>query len=483
LWIGLHIFFGSSAAAGWGVLLIPLAVVLWAPIFRHWQRLLGGVLLFLSSWFSASPYFEKNEWPPCGHEGVLYFSISQVKASQTPFGQVLSYQGQVRGFLTQDSKRPVLAKIPCQILMKESSRRPPANCDYLLKGRLQKTRKGSYVFKPDRAFSWQPIDGTYSLAEWRLQFKRRVARFIQRHFGKTPCSVLFTSLATGDIEERNLAIEFSRLGLSHILAISGFHFSLFASFALFSLSLFLSTRKAQILVLIFMGAYLFFLGPCASAMRACCAISLALTGKISCLRSSGLNALGAGLAIILLIDPPLCQNLGFQLSFLCTAALLLLYAPCEKLLSVLFIKRTPATVKTMSLLDQHGALASALLRKTLALVTSVHIVTLPVCLFYFSTFPLLGSMLYNLFFPFLISISLLLLLLGCAIVIIVPPLGHLINDLNSSFTNFLLHSVTHAPPAIKGTLSCSSISPLLISIYLSALLLFSIFWQSKRPRE
>jgi competence protein ComEC len=461
------------------MIMLPLAAVLWLPymLSRSWQRLLSGVLLIGCSWFGACAHFEHSELPEKGIEGALYFSISQVKPSQTPFGQVLSYQGKASGFLSSEKKR--LAKVPVQILMKESKTRPLADCDYLIHGRLYKSRKGTFVFKPSRHVSWQPVANTHSFAEWRLQFKRKIGNYIKEQFGKAPCSTLFTSLATGDIDDRTLAIEFSRLGLSHILAISGFHFALFASFIVFCLGLFLPFRATQIASLSLVAAYLFFLGPCPSAMRAWCAISIALTGRISGLRSSGMNALGAGLAIILIYDPALCKNLGFQLSFLCTAALLLLFQPCEKLLMLFFPARKTSAVKTMSLLDQHGTLLAALVRKSLALTLAVHIATLPVCLFYFSSFPLVGSLLYNLFFPFLLSLSLFLLLTGVAISPLLPFLGRFIHNLNQDFTDFLLDTVTHAPPAVKAAVSVGPIHPFFVVAWLSLLLIFSIFWSNQ----
>lgn len=475
-WIGLHIFLGTGAAAGHAWFFLPLAAALWIPLIRNWQRLLSAAFLFSFSWYGAAPCFQQIPLPDKGLPGACYFSISQVKQSQTPFGPALCYQGKGCHFLSLDQQS--LKNIPCQILMKDSSKRPRAICDYIIHGRLLKSRKGNYVFKPDRDSPWQQVPNTNCWAETRLQFKRKVGEFIKARYGKSPCSALFVSLATGDVDERSLAIEFSRLGLSHILAISGFHFALFAAFTVFFFGLFLPFRATQLATLLVVGAYLVFLGPCPSAMRACCAIALALSAKFSGLRSSGINALGAGLAFLLLYDSSIYLNLGFQLSFLCTAALLLLFKPCEQLLESLFPHRSTATVKTMPLLDQHGALLAALLRKSLALTLAVHIVTLPVCLFYFSSFPLLGSLLYNLFFPFLLSFSLFLLLLS---LIPIPILSPLLTTLNLHFTNFLLNSVAYAPPALKSSLSLGPIHPLIPSLYLPTVLLFSILLHSGSP--
>lgn len=471
-WIGLHLLLGSGCAAGWGFGILPLAFVLWLPAFlnRSWLRLLGGILLFVCSWLHASFSFLSPQCPDKGLNGLWYFSIAQVKTMQTPFGPTLNYQGHLSGYLTE--KKEHIYNLPCQIQVKESVKRPLANSDYLIRGRLCKTRKGQYILKPAAKQVWQAVSGTHSFAEWRLQGKHKVGRYLKTHFGTTSCASLFTSLATGDIDERSLAIEFNRLGLSHILAISGFHFSLFSFFILVFLRLFFPFKITHWTALFLMSAYLFFLGPAPSAIRACCAISLALLGKISCLRSNGMNALGAGLTLLLLWNPIFCQNLGFQLSFLCTAALLLLYEPCENLLAHYFIKRSAQDVKLMSITQQHGALFATILRKALALTLAVHIVTLPVCLFYFGTFPLLGSLLYNLFFPFLLSISVLLLLSGSIVGFILPSLGQIIHSVNSSFTHALLTSVHHAPSFSKGLISFGSISPIFIALWLAGVLTF-----------
>lgn len=75
------------------------------------------------------------------------------------------------------------------------------------------------------------------------------------------------------------------------------------------------------------------------------------------------------------------------------------------------------------------------MRQGLALGFAVNLVTLPMMFYHFHRFPFLG-LLYNLFFPAMVSISMFLLLF--------PPFV----GLNQLFTKFMLNLTYNMPPAL-----------------------------------
>jgi competence protein ComEC len=116
------------------------------------------------------------------------------------------------------------------------------------------------------------------------------------------------------------------------MAISGLHFSIIATFLGLILGLFVSRKIASVTMIILMSAYFIFLGTSPSVTRAWIAIMLALMSLLLGKRSSGLNALGIGILVVVLWDPLAMREVGFQFSFAVTAAILLWYAPCDVLL-------------------------------------------------------------------------------------------------------------------------------------------------------
>src|ERR1700722_20309854 len=80
------------------------------------------------------------------------------------------------------------------------------------------------------------------------------------------------------------------------------------------------------------------------------------------------------------------------------------------------------------------------------------------------------SLLYNLFFPFLVSISMLLLLLGMGISLFLPPLGSAIHLLNSHYTHFVLNLTFNMPPAVDAVWHLDHVSEVFIVSYLCCLI-------------
>jgi competence protein ComEC len=435
-------------------LLVPLLSLL---LLSHPFRALAYILLFFS--------YTKLLCPPLSlpqktFEGKGQFCIASVKLQPSLFQRSLLYCGTLKHFQTSEGQ--CLPNLPCKLYVPFRGHPPPADCDYWIEGTLSK-KENSRIFhlKPTKKKSWEPIPHTFSLAKWRFSAKQMVHHYLKQHLKKSRTSSFLAALLTGDLDEWSLCFEFNRIGLQHILAISGLHFGLLAMVLGFFTRLFLSPKKNALFLIIFLSCYFFFIGNSPSVCRAWIALLFFLLGRLVGKRISALNALGMGMILELLIDPSCIQHLGFQLSFLATSAILLFYPACESLLVLLFPKRPSHLVAKMSLLNQHGYLFSALLRKSLALNLAVHLMLLPVLLYLFHTFPLL-SLAYNLFFPFWVSLSLILLILSFPL-----PFLHPLND---CYTSYLLQLTSHPPAFLNFSLHVPAFSFSLLCTLLTLLL-------------
>ena len=131
---------------------------------------------------------------------------------------------------------------------------------------------------------------------------------------------------------RELRDAYSVSGASHILALSGLHLGLIYMF----LSLLLARRRFRLLgeclVLTAIWAYVLMVGMPPSVVRA--AIMLTIYGVLGLAHRDrmSLNALSLAAIIMLVASPPLLYDVGFQLSFLSVAAIVLLYRPLSQLL-------------------------------------------------------------------------------------------------------------------------------------------------------
>jgi len=460
-WIGLLMLAFCGLGLGWDpIAVFPWIVVLLFPWFseKKWLTLLGAIFLGVFCFFYTSLH---NPLGPLNEEkGIGYFRIVEIRDEESPFGKTISYHGDLLRF--DGDSGAVFYHVPCRVYVKHAKDRPRGDRDYLIKGSLLHKNHGRYVIKSKEA--WDPIQGSYSFAEWRYETKQKAKHYLQSHFGHSKVLALFSALALGNIDDRQMAADFRNLGLSHLLAISGFHFALASAFLAFILKPFLPKKILPIALFVLCSSYAFFLGPSPSILRAWAAISLFLFANLLDLRTTGLNALGFGLIIEILFDPTMAGQIGFGLSFLATAAILMLYSPCEGLLRRFFLVRKLSELEKFSFFDKHFYLISSMLRRSLALNLCVHLVLLPACLLFFHAFPCL-SILYNLFFPFCVGLSLSLLFLTIPIDLIFPPLGAFLHKANHLYAQFLL-DITAYPPFSLIRLHTEAVTPLFFSLWL-----------------
>jgi competence protein ComEC len=473
LW-GMSMFLGCSLAVYFHWILVLIFLFLCFSC-SNLIKISGVFLIFGMSYTFAFFSLPVDPLLDQRSEGIAYFSPKSLKIASSPFNKSYLYEGTIKIFETQDKKRASL--LSCRIYHPLNKERPPANQDYLIEGTLCKKR-GNYTLKPKH---WYPVENTWRLAELRFLSKENVHEYLKKHFKHHKVSSFFHSLATGDIDERSLSLEFKRLGLQHILAISGFHFGLIAAFLGFFLRFFLPFRFTCAFLLFFLTIYFVFLGEAPSVERAWTAITVRLIGTLLNRTSSGLNALGISLIVVLFLDPLAIKHIGFQLSFLCTLAILLYFPLINSWVSVLLPKRSLTEVAGFSLLDQHGYLGSTLIRNAFSLTFAVSLFAVPATLFIFHQFPF-SSLVYNLFFPFWVGIVFFLLLAGVLLHGLFPPFASWLHHVNDYLTNCLLTLSSSPPSFLDFSLIIKTLPFSFVSLYLAFLFYFGIWLKSRTEK-
>ncbi|WP_246021417.1 ComEC/Rec2 family competence protein [Paenibacillus lentus] len=119
-------------------------------------------------------------------------------------------------------------------------------------------------------------------------------------------------------------VQFSQLGLTHILAISGSHVAINVSLIFGLLRLFRVTRENSYRVVFgFIPIYVLITGFSPSVIRSGLMTMIGIYLLRRGLLKDGLNILSAAALIMLLWEPYLMLNVSFQLSFIVTAGLIL----------------------------------------------------------------------------------------------------------------------------------------------------------------
>ncbi len=384
--------------------------------------------------------------PPEGLEGQAYLSISHVSEGHSSFGASWHIKGTVKAFTPITHSGSIARGIPytATIPAKEGYQRPVATNAYLVTGKLRLTPHGSYTLSVKKGAEWHRVAGTWSLAEARYWAKNAVKEYLNNNLTDSRSAILIIGLITGELNDRQTRLSLGRFGLQHLLAISGFHFAILASTIAIALGLFLPYRTSASVLLVILTAYCLFLGFGPSVMRAYLTAAIVLIGQLLQRPARPLNSMGVAMGVIILYDPASCLSPAFQLSFLATSAILLLYQPIDTLLKQLWPQRSLSEAIEMRRLDQHAYILLSLCRQALALTLAVHVLTVPLCLYTFEQFPLF-SLLFNIFFPFLISLTIILLLLATTFHVLVPPLGEMLHHVNSYFTQALLNLTFNVP--------------------------------------
>lgn len=468
----------STLSWNWS-LILPLGLIALPCLFnRDFYRLSLVLGCLTVSFLYVKTLYEFPSLPKEGIFGTAQFAGTSISSASTHFGKRWIYKGTLISFIPDSTieaqnKNSHARNIPCTISLPQNLEihRPPADQVYRIHGKLKESTSGYYTLAVSKQEPWYAVASSWGLAEIRFSAKKSVAAYIQENIKNTKSAVFLTGIATGDFDDRLMAFEFSRFGLQHIMAISGFHFAIIAGIMSFILRLIVSKKKAVFILIFLMSSYFLFLGCGPSIMRAWITISIALLSFTMEKNGNGLNSLGLAMFFILLWDPLFCRSIGFQFSFISTAAILMFFSICDNFMQVLLKKRRLSEMVQMDRVDQHGYFILSSCRQAIALGLAVNFAAMPMMFFYFQKFPIM-SLLYNIFFPFMVSISMFFLILGIILTIIFPPLGALIHAVNNWYTNFTLDFTYNMPTTLDFVLKIAPFPVELLACYLS-LLFFS----------
>lgn len=234
--------------------------------------------------------------------------------------------------------------------------------------------------------------------------KQKIERTIRQIFPMPEASLL-AGLVLGDDQDfpEDLADDFSRVGITHIIAVSGFNITLVASVVLaFLLALGLWRKHAFYGASIFLFCYILLIGAPASAVRSgIMGFLILFSQRLGRLSSAANSIIFAGL-IMLLVNPKILPyDIGFQLSFAASLGIIYLNPILEKIPGELRQKFHSNRKKGDDFRQPIWQFLSGIIFLTLA----AQIATLPLTMHYFGKLSLIAPLANILIVPLVAGLT------------------------------------------------------------------------------
>ncbi len=173
-----------------------------------------------------------------------------------------------------------------------------------------------------RAGSLKVLPPEPGFGRW-LEGLRRSADSAIEHAIPEPEAGLAAGILIGlrDQVDRDLAAAFTTAGASHVVAISGWNIAIVAT-TLGALAGGIGRRRRSVLTGVAIAAYVLFVGPSPSVLRAGAMAGIALAARELGRPSRAAAAMGLAVAVLLILNPASVDDPGFRLSVLATAGLM-----------------------------------------------------------------------------------------------------------------------------------------------------------------
>lgn len=189
--------------------------------------------------------------------------------------------------------------------------------DYLYKQNIHFILEATYISECRKT--------SLSLVQWILLLRQQAILGVTEMFPEQS-GAFMNALLFGDRQQMTFEVEeqYQQFGLVHLLAISGSHIVLLMVIMYFILLRSGVTREiATVCLIFFIPIYMILAGASPSVIRASITGVLMLIAFMCSIRLSSLDALSITAICMLIFDPYLVFNIGFQFSFVGSFALLL----------------------------------------------------------------------------------------------------------------------------------------------------------------
>ncbi|SPN73214.1 Competence protein [Chlamydia serpentis] len=341
--------------------------------------------------------------------------------------------------------------IACQILS-ESQLEPKKT--YQLQGTLHHTSQ--IVFKSNACCKEIPKSRLFIIKDACEEASKH---FLKNAFYSSEVQAFASSLLLGAPLPKNLQDLFRKKGLSHLFAISGWHFSLCAS-TLWILFGFFPLKIKNILIFILLTSLTVIFPVSPSVWRAWISTSLLCFSSYFSGCCSGLNRLGLGFMLCSIFFSPFSPS--FVLSFLATLGILIFF---PILYSFLY---TPWTL----VLSPFWLRPIRYLASTLAISISAQIFIILPIMHFFGKLPLDG-LIYNLIIPFTVLPMIFLLLASLIFPFLVP--------MTEIFVHKFLANPWLQTPNILTTISFPPVAPWILTLISLVVFFFGVLCSKCSP--
>jgi competence protein ComEC len=264
---------------------------------------------------------------------------------------------------------------------------------------------------------------------WKAMYNARsyILQTIRKHVAGEMEQSIAEALLIGyrDDLDRDLVQAYSNTGVVHIIAVSGMHLGLIYGLLMFLFKRFNRNRRMKliraILVIVLLWLFSLLTGASASVLRAVIMFTVIIGAELLDRKGNIYNSMAASAVALLLFNPFLLWDVGFQLSYAAVLSIVLFMKPIYNWFAI-----------QNKLLDG--------LWKLNALTLSAQILTLPLCMYHFHQAPTL-FLITNLFavpLSSLVLYGLILLMLVSPITVLANATGWLITKMLWIMNQFIL---------------------------------------------